>query len=198
MKNQGMGVRADLDCDKPAGRELRIIPADWKVYFKRTREPLGKDRREDKTGFADEALPHIDAVYRFSLRLCQGRESDADDLVQQTFMKAHRSWHTYQRGTECRSWLFTICRNEFLKHEGRKGRKHEIPTSQIDADVESLAATAVFSAVQNADPEKEFFDAFVDEEVLAAIDRRGDARVRRAGGERALSASMPAEAATSR
>jgi RNA polymerase sigma-70 factor (ECF subfamily) len=139
--------------------------------FKRIRGRSGTDRSAGKAGFADEALPHMDAVYRFSLRLCQGRESDADDLVQQTFLKAHHSWHTYQRGTECRSWLFTICRNEFLKHEGRRSRKQEIPTSQVDADVESLAATAVFSAVQAADPEKEFFDSFVDEEVMAAVDR---------------------------
>jgi RNA polymerase sigma-70 factor (ECF subfamily) len=114
----------------------------------------------------------MDAVYRFALRLSQGRDSDADDLVQDTFLRAYRSWHTYQPGTECRSWLFTICRNQFLQSMGR-GRQM-IPASQMDADVESLAATAVFSAVQNADPEQEFFDSFVDEDVLAAVDRLPD------------------------
>ncbi|MBW3627961.1 MAG: sigma-70 family RNA polymerase sigma factor [Gemmatimonadetes bacterium] len=127
-----------------------------------------------KPGFSDEALPHMDAVYRFALRLGQGRESDAHDLVQETFLRAYRSWDTYKRGTECRSWLFTICRNQFLKSASRLSRTQEIPTSQIDADVESLAASAVFSAVQHADPEKEFFDSFVDEEVMAAIDRLPD------------------------
>jgi RNA polymerase sigma-70 factor (ECF subfamily) len=116
----------------------------------------------------------MDAVYRFALRLSQGRESDADDLVQETFYRAYRSWHTYERGTECRSWLFTICRNQFLKSQGRRSYQQEVPASQMDADVESLAATAVFSAVQNADPEKDFFDSFVDEDVMAAIDRLPD------------------------
>jgi RNA polymerase sigma-70 factor (ECF subfamily) len=115
----------------------------------------------------------MDAVYRFALRLSQGRESEADDLVQDTFLRAYRSWHTYERGTECRSWLFTICRNQFLKTVSRE-RRQEIPASRIEADVESLAATAVFSAVQNANPETDFFDSFVDADVLAAVDRLPD------------------------
>lgn len=120
--------------------------------------------------FTAEAIPHMDAVYRFALRLSQGRESEADDLVQETFLRAYRSWHTYERGTECRSWLFTICRNHFLKSVGR-GRRQEVSANQLEADVESLAATAVFSAVQNANPEADFFDSFVDADVLAAVDR---------------------------
>ncbi|MEX2584073.1 MAG: sigma-70 family RNA polymerase sigma factor [Gemmatimonadota bacterium] len=127
-----------------------------------------------KAGFKDEALPHLEVVYRFALRLCQGRRSEADDLLQETFMRAFQSWHTYQRGTECRSWLFTICRNEFLKRVNRGKRKPEVLTSDVDADVESLAATAIFSAVSHVDPEKEFFDSFMDEEVMAAVDRIPD------------------------
>lgn len=123
-----------------------------------------------KPGFAEEALPHMDAVYRFALRLSQGREAEAEDLVQSTFLRAYRSWDTYTRGTNARSWLFTICRNQFLRGEERRGRRPEVPQSQIDADVESLAATAVFSEVDSADPERAFFDSFVDEEVLRAVD----------------------------
>jgi RNA polymerase sigma-70 factor (ECF subfamily) len=135
---------------------------------------LPGDESAGRPGFAEEALPWMDAVYRFALRLSQGRESEADDLLQETFLRAYRSWDTFERGTQCRSWLFTICRNQFLKSRDRQSHKQEIAASQIDADVESLAATAVFSAIQNADPEKEFFDSFVDEEVMAAIDRLPD------------------------
>jgi RNA polymerase sigma-70 factor (ECF subfamily) len=127
-----------------------------------------------KEGFVEEALPHLDAVYRFALRLNQGRESDADDLAQETFLRAYRAWHTYQRGTDCRAWLFTICRNQFLRGIRKRSNTREVPASQTDADVESLAATAVFSAVESADPEREFFASFVDEEVLATLDRLPD------------------------
>lgn len=51
---------------------------------------------------------------RFALQLTRD-ESDADDLVQETFLRAFRGWHTFTPGTECRRWLFTICRNTFLK-----------------------------------------------------------------------------------
>lgn len=130
----------------------------------------GSELAEKRAAFAEEALPHMDAVYRFALRLARGRAEHADDLVQDTFLQAFRSWHTYARGTNCRAWLFTICRNRFLRGEERSKRHPEIPESEIDADVEAMAATAVFSEVSAANPEKDFFASFVDEEVMRAID----------------------------
>jgi RNA polymerase sigma-70 factor (ECF subfamily) len=124
--------------------------------------------------FADEALPHMESVYRYSLRLARGREDQADDLVQDTFLQAFRSWHTYTPGTNCRAWLFTICRNLFLRAEERRGRRPEVTDSDIDADVEAMAATAVFSEVAAADPEQEFFGSFVDEQVMQAVDELPD------------------------
>ncbi len=67
---------------------------------------------EVRAGFDEEALPHLDAVYRFALRLA-GSEAEADDLVQETFLRAYRAWDQYTRGTAAKSWLFTICRNVF-------------------------------------------------------------------------------------
>src|SRR3954471_12074943 len=69
--------------------------------------------------FAREALPWIDDVYRFALSLTRD-ESDADDVVQETFLRAYRSWHTFIPGTDCRRWLFTICRNVFLRSRERE------------------------------------------------------------------------------
>jgi RNA polymerase sigma-70 factor (ECF subfamily) len=127
--------------------------------------------RVQKEGFVEEALPHLEAVYRFALRLSQGREDEAQDLVQDTFLRAHRGWEGFRRGTNARAWLFTICRNRFLRSEEQRGRRAEVLESETDADVESLAATAVFSEVRaNVDPERDFFDSFVDREVLDALD----------------------------
>jgi RNA polymerase sigma-70 factor, ECF subfamily len=144
--------------------------------FDRGKTEPGTARRAagDKSGFADEALPQMDAVYRFALRLCQGRQPEADDLLQETMMRAFQSWHTYLPGSECRSWLFTICRNEFLKKVSRRKRIPEVVTSDIDADLESLAAMAVFSAGSEVDPEREFYASFVDADVMTAVDRLPD------------------------
>ena len=73
--------------------------------------------------FREEALPHMDAVFRFALRL-SGNKDEAEDLVQETFLRAYRSWAQYTPGTRCKSWLFTICRNVFLRQRER-GRRHE-------------------------------------------------------------------------
>ena len=64
--------------------------------------------------FLDEAIPHMDAVYRFALRLA-GTQDGAEDLVQDTYFRAFKAWEQYTPGTRCKSWLFTICRNVFLR-----------------------------------------------------------------------------------
>lgn len=85
--------------------------------------------------FELEAIPWIEDVYRFALSLTRD-ESDADDVVQDTFLRAYRSWHTYLPGSDCRRWLFTICRNVFLR-----SRERARPMVELDAtDVDILAS----------------------------------------------------------
>lgn len=73
-------------------------------------------------------------VYRFAYSLTRN-ESDAEDLVQETYLRAFRSWHTFQAGSDARRWLFTICRNAFLR--SRERARHEVDLE--DGDAESLA-----------------------------------------------------------
>jgi RNA polymerase sigma-70 factor (ECF subfamily) len=87
--------------------------------------------------FEREALPWLDDVYRFALSLTRN-EADADDVVQETFLRAYRSWHTFERGSDARRWLFTICRNAFLRT--RERARHQVDLE--DGDVESVAAQA--------------------------------------------------------
>ena len=82
--------------------------------------------------FEREAIPWIDDVYRFALSLTRD-ESDADDVVQDTFLRAFRSWHTYLPGSDCRRWLFTICRNVFLRSRERARPMVELDSSEIDS-----------------------------------------------------------------
>lgn len=124
-----------------------------------------------RDGFEEEALPHLDAVYHFALRLTAGRSAAAEDLVQEAFLRALRSWNTYQRGTNCRSWLFTITRNAFLRRGERSDRRPEIAESDLGVEVTALAAKSLFSHGRGSDPEGAFFDSFVDAEVMEAVDR---------------------------
>ncbi len=131
----------------------------------------GWEEEEMKPGFAEEALPCLDAVYRFALRLAGGSRSEAEDLVQETFLRAYRSWSTYAQGTSCRSWLFTICRNvarrEWLSRERLSLRN----ATDVDFDdIDELPASALLVEGEGDDPARNFFDSFVDEEVLRAVD----------------------------
>ena len=93
--------------------------------------------------FAREALPWLDDVYRFALSLTR-EEADADDVVQETYLRAYRSWHTFIPGTDCRRWLFTICRNVFLR-----SRERQRPTVDIeDGEQDAVAAGSVYSAAR--------------------------------------------------
>ena len=91
-------------------------------------------RTEADLRFEREALPWLDDVYRFAMSLTRDA-ADADDLVQETFLRAYRSWHTFQPGSDARRWLFTICRNAFLR--SRERERHTVPLEESEA--ESLA-----------------------------------------------------------
>ncbi|UCG86783.1 MAG: sigma-70 family RNA polymerase sigma factor [Gemmatimonadota bacterium] len=118
---------------------------------------------ERRRSFESEALPHLDSVYRVALRLAGG-EAQADDLTQETMLRAYRSWHQYKSGTNVRAWLLTILRHTFI-NEYRKSKRAG-PT----VDIGNIEGYSVFHDVQDVDPEGTFFKQIVDEEVLRAID----------------------------
>lgn len=89
--------------------------------------------------FDQEALCWLDDVYRFACSMTRD-EADADDIVQETYLRAYRSWHTFEPGSDCRRWLFTICRNVFLRARERERRKVEVAT---DAEFDALSALHV-------------------------------------------------------
>lgn len=91
-------------------------------------EKAARDRN-----FEAEALPWLDDVYRFALSLTHD-PVDADDVVQDTFLRAYKSWHTYVPGSDCRRWLFTICRNVFLRSLERRS-----PTIDLEGNGEPAA-----------------------------------------------------------
>ena len=123
-------------------------------------QPMASERAEQ---FEREALPYIDDVYRFAFALLGVRE-DAEDATQDTFLRAFRSWHTYQPGTECRRWLFTICRNAVRT---RFARVREVELDVFEAEGETWAAV-----LQHAGLVRDGVDITVDSRLVrAAIDQ---------------------------
>lgn len=82
----------------------------------------GARKREE---FTQWALPHLDHVYTAGLYLTRNHD-EAEDLVQETFLKAYRSWHQFTVGTNCRAWLMTILHNTFKNRYRERYRQQSI------------------------------------------------------------------------
>jgi RNA polymerase sigma-70 factor, ECF subfamily len=76
----------------------------------------------DRTRFEDEALAHAEQLYRIAVRLTGGRQI-AEDLVQETYLRAFRAWRSYRPGTNLAAWLATIMRNANLDELRRQSRR---------------------------------------------------------------------------
>jgi RNA polymerase sigma-70 factor, ECF subfamily len=127
---------------------------------------------ERARSFEEEALPHLDAVYRFALRLT-GSPSEAEDLVQETYLRAYRAWDQYTPGTRAKSWLFTIGRNAYLRERERDARREELVAQaarEANTGGADLGETPLFAGRPDYDPEGDFFRNLVDDRIFQAID----------------------------
>jgi RNA polymerase sigma-70 factor (ECF subfamily) len=105
------------------------------MSFTRGRPPHDGDK-ESEAVFAREALAWLDSLYGAGLRLT-GNPTDAEDLVQDTYLKAFRASNQFEPGTNLKAWLFTILHNTFLNR--RRRAVHE-PIAVESDEIERLAA----------------------------------------------------------
>ena len=89
--------------------------------------------------FNVEAAPHLDALYATALRLTR-HQGDAEDLVQETMMKAFRYFDKFESGTNCKAWLFKIMHNTFINRYRKAQKRAEF---LIDDDYRSIQERAV-------------------------------------------------------
>lgn len=94
------------------------------------------------SAFSANALTALDDVYRFARSLTRD-ESDAEDVVQETYLRAFRSWKTFQEGTDIRRWLFTIARNVFLRSREKAQREVTLDDDGAEA-VDAAQANEVW------------------------------------------------------
>lgn len=120
------------------------------------------DVKEKAAAFEREALQHLNTLYSFALRLT-GVEVQAEDLVQETMLRAYRSWHRFESGTNVRAWLLTILRNTFVSEHRRK----RLLGPLLDVTEYESSLSGVERA--DIDPEGSLFDQLVDEEVIREI-----------------------------
>src|SRR6188768_4252140 len=79
-------------------------------------------KQEKDTRFEAELLPIITSLYNFAYRLTLD-EDDANDLVQETYLKAYRFFSSYEQGTNAKAWLFRILKNSFINDFRKKSKE---------------------------------------------------------------------------
>jgi RNA polymerase sigma-70 factor, ECF subfamily len=115
--------------------------------------------------FEKEALPHMKALYNYALKMT-GDEDDADDLVQETFLKAFRFFDKFERGTNCKAWLFRILKNSFINDY----RKIKSEPDKVDyEDVQNFYENIKSDEVDSQHYEMDAFNNMLDDEVSKAI-----------------------------
>jgi RNA polymerase sigma-70 factor (ECF subfamily) len=120
------------------------------------------DAATDRPAFEQDALALVDRLYATALRLTRN-EADAEDLVQDTYLRAFRSAGQFEAGTNLRGWMFTILHNTFLNQRRDRGR------SPIDADSE-LVEQAPDERLGAANPEERLLRETMDADLQAALD----------------------------
>jgi RNA polymerase sigma-70 factor (ECF subfamily) len=113
--------------------------------------------------FERDALPYVDQLYRAAMRYTRNR-SDAEDLVQDTMMRAYAGFATFREGTNLRAWLFRVMSNSWIgNYRTAQRRPHEVLTDQL-TDAQSYASAGLPSA------EVEALARMTDGEVRSALD----------------------------
>jgi RNA polymerase sigma-70 factor, ECF subfamily len=125
----------------------------------------GSHKKREK--FDKEALVHLDALHRTALRMTRN-ENEAEDLVQETFLKAYRFWDKFEEGSNCRAWLFKIMTNIFINNYRAKSRTPQAVDLQ---DVDDDFLFGQLSALgPSENPEQHFFAKVFDDDVKKAIE----------------------------
>jgi len=124
-----------------------------------------------RKAFESEALPHMDALLRTALRMTKN-QSDAEDLVQETMVKAYRFWDKFEPGSNCRAWLFKIMTNIFINNYRSKSR------TPVSVNVDDIDDDFLYGQLADLppgeDPEHRLFAKIFDDDVKKAIEELPD------------------------
>lgn len=116
--------------------------------------------------FEREAVPHMDLLYNYALRLT-GNSDDADDLLQETYMKAYRFWDKYEKGTNIRAWLFRIMKNSYIN---RYRRETKTPDTVDYEEIQNYYNVIKAESVDPNDLQEKIFGGLLDDDVTRALE----------------------------
>jgi RNA polymerase sigma-70 factor (ECF subfamily) len=124
----------------------------------------------DRATFADEAMEYAPQLYSAALRMTRN-QADAEDLVQETYLRAYRGFEGFAEGTNLRAWLFRILTNTYINAYRARQRR---PQESDLADVEDLylyrRLGSLDAVLANRSAEDTLMDMLTDDEVKQALE----------------------------
>jgi RNA polymerase sigma-70 factor (ECF subfamily) len=124
----------------------------------------------DQEAFADQAMEHMPSLFTAAMRMTRNK-ADAEDLVQETYLKAYRAFGSFQEGTNLKAWLYRILTNTYINTYRAKKRRPE--QTEIE-DVEDLYLYRRLGGLEAArtgrSAEDEVLDSFTEAEIKEAIE----------------------------
>ncbi|MEQ8719515.1 MAG: sigma-70 family RNA polymerase sigma factor [Acidimicrobiales bacterium] len=125
----------------------------------------------DPTTFAAQATPFTDQLYSTALRMTRN-PSDAEDLVQETFLRGYRGFERFEEGTNLRAWLFRILTNTFINTYRRKQRRPD------ETDLADLPDLYLYRQLDDGErgrsAEDELLDHLTEGEIVDALEALPD------------------------
>lgn len=122
---------------------------------------------EKQKDFQAEMVPHLDALYNFALRLAQDH-NDAEDLVQDTFVKAYRFFASYEKGTNAKAWLFRILKNSYINNYRKQSKQpYKVDYDEVSTYFENVRA----ERTDTSDLEEIMYRELMDDEISSALQR---------------------------
>jgi RNA polymerase sigma-70 factor, ECF subfamily len=124
----------------------------------------------DKTKFSEQAMQYMDALYTAAMRLTHN-SADAEDLVQETYLKAYRAYGGFEEGTNLRAWLYRILTNTFINnYRSKKRRPDETDIDEVEDLYLYRRLGGLEAAAAGRSAEDELLDWFTDSEVKEAVE----------------------------
>jgi RNA polymerase sigma-70 factor, ECF subfamily len=123
----------------------------------------------DKQRFQEEALPMLDSLYAAALRMTRN-PADAEDLVQETMLRAYRAFDRFEPGTNLKAWLFRILTNAYINVYRKRQREPQKLSQDEVEDFDLYQQLKDHDPQFSATPESIVLDSLVDSDILEAID----------------------------
>jgi RNA polymerase sigma-70 factor, ECF subfamily len=128
----------------------------------------------DQATFADQAMEFMPALYAAAMRMTRN-PADAEDLVQETYLKAYRGFGGFQEGTNLKAWLYRILTNTFInQYRSKKRRPDETDLGEVEDLYLYRRLGGLEAAQAGRSAEDELMDYFTDSEVKDAIEALPD------------------------